>query len=98
MSDGIHPNHQRRYRALDDLRRLGFEQARLTERVRAHPDWQTRPAPVRKALETALEIPAYRPGMDIDRLDRQVRAATARIVLLARALRALETGRPLPDP
>lgn len=97
MSDGIHPDHQRRYRALDDLRRLGFEQERLANRVRSHPDWQRRPAPVRNALEAALEIPAYRPGMDVERLDRQVRAATARIVLLARALRALEVGQPLPD-
>lgn len=98
MSDEIPSDHRRRYRALDDLRRLGFEQERLTQRVRSHPDWRSRPVPLRRALEAALQEPSYRPGVDVDRLDLEVRAATTRIVLLAKALRALETGRPLPDP
>lgn len=98
MSNDIPSDHRRRYRALDDLRRLGFEQERLMQRVRSHPDWQRRPIPVRRALEEALQEPRYRPGVDVERLDREVGAATTRIVLLAKALRALETGRPLPDP
>jgi hypothetical protein len=98
MADGTRSDHRRRYHALGDLRRLGFEQERLLQRVRSHPDWDTRPLPARRAIEAALQASAHHPGADLVRLEREVRAATARIVLLAKALRALETGTRLPDP
>lgn len=98
MADGTRSDHRRRYHALGDLRRLGFEQERLLQRVRAHPDWDSRPRPVRQAIEAALHAPAHRPSADLAHLEREVRAATNRLVLLAKALRALETGTRLPDP
>jgi hypothetical protein len=98
MADGTRSDHRRRYHALGDLRRLGFEQERLLQRVRSHPDWTSRPLPVRRAIEDALGPPRHYPGAELAKLEREVRAATARIVLLAKALRALETGTGLPDP
>jgi len=98
MADGTRSDHRRRYHALGDLRRLGFEQERLLQRVRTHPDWGSRPLPVRRAIEAALPAPGHHPGADLARLEREVRAATVRVVLLAKALRALETGTRLPDP
>ena len=98
MADGTRPDHHRRYRALDDLRRLGFEQQRLEQRVRSHPAWADRPVPARRAIEAVVTAPPHHPGADLERLDAAVRAATARLVLWAKALHALETGRKLPDP
>lgn len=98
MADGTRPDHHRRYRALDDLRRLGFEQQRLEQRIRSHPDWPDRPLPARRAIDAAITVPPHRPNADVSHLDAAVRAATVRLVLLAKTLRALDTGRPLPDP
>lgn len=109
MSDGSPIDHRRRYRALDDLRRLGFEQERLWFRLQGHPDWPTRPLTQRRAIEASLDTSLASTGGVAHsaapvrqstqvRLDAEVRFATHRLVLLAKALRALETGTPLPDP
>jgi len=106
MPEGSPFDHRRRYRALDDLRRLGFEQERLWFRLQGHPDWATRPLVQRRAIEASLDASLattrsaspVRPSTQLVRLDAEVRFATHRLVLLARALRALETGTPLPDP
>jgi len=91
-------DHKRRYRALVDRRRLGFELERLRARVESHPAWHERPVAARRAIEASLAPGEVRPDADLRRLDREVRAATLRIVTLAKALRALDTGEPLPEP
>jgi len=91
-------DHKRRYRALVDRRRLGFELERLRARVESHPAWHERPAAARHAIEASLTPADVRPDADLQRLDAEVRAATRRLVTLAKALRALDTGEPLPEP
>jgi hypothetical protein len=97
MNEKSPPDHRRRYRALDDRRRLGFELERIWARIEAHPDWPDRPLPARKALAELREVRATPPHTDIDRLDADVRDVMRRIVVLAKALRALDTRAPLPD-
>lgn len=96
MRDSAVPNHRLRYRHLGDRRRLGFELERLWTRISRHPDWPTRPIPARRALEAALDVPLCPARDDLGRLEADVRAMTARLVLLAKALRALDRGEPLP--
>ncbi len=91
-------DHKRRYRALVDRRRLGFELERLRARVESHPAWHERPVTARRAIEASLTPTEVRPDADLRRLDEEVRAATLRIVTLAKALRALDVGEPLPAP
>jgi hypothetical protein len=97
MNEKSPPDHRRRYRALDDRRRLGFELERIWARIEAHPDWPDRPLPARKALAELRELWPAPPRADVDRLDADVRDRTRRLVVLARALRALETREPLSD-
>jgi hypothetical protein len=97
MNEKSLPDHRRRYRALDDRRRLGFELERIWARIEAHPDWPDRPLPARKALAELRELRAAPPRADVGRLDADVRDRTHRLVVLAKALRSLETHAPLPD-
>jgi hypothetical protein len=97
MNEKSAPDHRRRYRALDDRRRLGFELERIWARIEAHPDWQNRPLPAREALAELRDLRAAPPRADVDRLDADVRDRTRRLVVLARALRALDTRAPLSD-
>ncbi|MDZ7708654.1 MAG: hypothetical protein U5J97_12330 [Trueperaceae bacterium] len=98
MNDQGISEHKLRYRALVDRRRLGFELERIRSRVEAHPAWHERPLAQRRAIEATLTPNEVRPDADLGRLDGEVRAATLRIVTLAKALRALDTGEPLPEP
>jgi len=91
-------DHKRRYRALVDRRRLGFELERLRARLESHPAWHERPLASRRAIDASLTPVDVRPNADLPRLETEVRAATLRIVTLAKALRALEMGDPLPEP
>jgi hypothetical protein len=97
MNERSLPDHRRRYRALDDRRRLGFELERIWGRIERHPAWPDRPLPARRALAELLELRASPPHAHVERLDADVRNLTRRLVLLAKALQALETGTPLPD-
>ena len=92
------PDHRLRYRHLCDRRRLDFELERLWSTLTHHPEWPSRPASARRALERALDVPLCSPVEDAPRLAADVRAMTARLVLLAKALRALDRREPLPDP
>lgn len=98
MNDRAVTNHRLRYRHLGDRRRLGFELERLWSRLTAHREWSQRPLPARRALEAALDVPLSAAADDVVRLEADVRALTARLVVLAKALRALETREPLPQP
>jgi hypothetical protein len=98
MNDGSPQDHRRRYRALDDRRRLGFELERLWATLERHPAWPERSLPARRGLAVTLSMPHHRPDADAARIEDDVRELTARIVTLAKALRALDTGEPLPDP
>lgn len=98
MNDQGLSEHKQRYRALVDRRRLGFELERLRARVESHPAWHERPLAQRRAIEASLTPNDVRPDADLRRLDGEVRAATLRIVTLAKALRALDDGEPLPEP
>lgn len=91
-------DHKRRYRALLDRRRLGFELERLRARVESHPAWHERPMAARRAIEASLTPAELRPDADLRRLESEVQAATLRIVTLAKALRALDMGEQLPEP
>lgn len=97
MNEKSPPDHRRRYRALDDRRRLGFELERIWARIEAHPNWPDRPLPARKALAELRAVRATPPHAEIDRLDADVRDRTRRLVVLSKALRALETKAPLSD-
>lgn len=77
---------------------MGFELERLWSRITRHPEWDRQPLPARIALEAALDVPLSVPSADADRLENDVRLLTTRLVLLAKALRALDLLEPLPAP
>ena len=76
MNEKSPPDHRRRYRALDDRRRLGFELERIWARIEAHPNWPDRPLPARKALAELRAVRATPSHAEIDRLDADVRDRT----------------------
>jgi hypothetical protein len=78
MNDGSLPDHRRRYRVLDDRRRLRYELERIWTRIQQHPDWPNRPLPTRRALETSLDLAPCAPDAHVERLDADVRTMTHR--------------------
>lgn len=92
MKDVAVSEHRLRYRHLNDRRRLGFEIERLWSRLERHAGWGDVPPDERRRLSALLDV-RHRPATDpVERLEAEVRATTARLVVLARALRALDAG------
>ncbi|MDZ7800855.1 MAG: hypothetical protein U5K81_08720 [Trueperaceae bacterium] len=98
MNERPPSDHRLRYQHLADRRRLGFELARLWTRMTRHPDWPQRPLAEREALRQELDVPLAPALADARHLEADVRTLTARLVRLAKALRALDTGDALPVP
>ena len=96
MNDSAVSEHRLRYRYLNDRRRLGFELERLWSRLQRHAAWPERSVNEQESLAAVLDLPLCPATDRVERLESDVRTMTERLVVLAKALRALDRDTALP--